>query len=405
MKGKSINAVESWSLNETILIGGTGTTFDITALTHTLVVEEDIEKGLIRGSIAFTDTMNIMETLEMKGQEYLYLSFNSMNPDMTDKDPYIKLFRVYGYVELTEQNLGTKRLVELRFCTPAELFNEYCNIRKSYKNASSSQIVKEMLEILKVDADFNIEETLFMKDFVIPGITPLEVIAFMGQYSMSKETGDSNFYFFENRNGVNFVSGTKLIGQEPFEYIVEGTNPTDLSMHKKISNYQKAKGYDLIEQAASGAIGLNVMMRDGLRKGYSEEPVDYEKIKSQFPRMNNNSMLTLDEIDIKNAAQKYITIEQMYQFNNKSSYGNMSAIRQINRSSMSTKRSFVEAPGDSDLTAGMIVDLKVLNQMGKSSLRDSGKWLVTKLRHIIDVNAGRYRQEMDLISDSNIIRE
>lgn len=403
MKGMSSNALESWALNKVQIIRGQHA-LDITALVQTVVVEEDIEKGFVTGSVAFIDSMNLMETMEMLGEEYLYLSFNSFHTDLTEKEPYSKLFRISSYTELTEPNLGTKRGVELCFCTPAEIYNELCNIRKSYSNASSSQIVKEMLEILQVDDTVNIEETLFMKDMIMPGITPLEVIAFMGRYSMSKATGDSNFYFFENRDGIHFVSGTTLVKQEPFEYVVEGTNPTDLNMYRKISNYQKAKGYDVLEQYRSGAIGLNIIMRDGLRKGYQEEALHYDKVKEQFPMLNNTNAVPYAE-NVQNAKQSFISTEQMYQYNNKSSYGNMYGIRNINRAAMSTKRSFVEAPGDSDVTAGMLLDLKVLNQIGQSSVRDSGKWLVAKVRHIINVNAGRYLQEMDLISDSNIIRE
>lgn len=403
MKGMSANALESWSLNQVSIVRGQ-TALDITSLVQTVVVEEDIEKGFTGGSVAFIDTMNLMETMEMLGEEYIYLSFNSFNKDLTEKDPYSKLFRISRYQELTEPNLGTKRAVELSFCTPAEIYNELCNIRKSYSNASSSQIVKEMLDILKVDDNINIEETLFMKDMVIPGITPLEVISFMGRYSMSKLNGDSNFYFFENKEGINFVSGVTLSKQEPFEYIVEGTNPTDLSMYKKASNYQKVKGYDILEQYRSGAIGLNMIMRDGLRKGYQEQAVTFDEIKTQFPMLNSRSAIPYSG-EVKTARQQYISTEQMYQYNNKSSYGNMNANRVINRASMSSKRSFIEIPGDSDMTAGMLVDLKILNQIGQSSSRDSGKWLVAKVRHIINTNEGRYKQELDLISDSNIIRE
>lgn len=403
MKGMSANALESWSLNKVDIVKS-DLSLDITTLVETIVIEEDIEKGFITGSLVFADTMNLMETLRMKGEEYIYISFNSFTQELTEKEPYSKLFKISSYQELTEQSLGTKRGVELRFASPAEIYNELCCIRKSFKNTSTSQVVKEMLEILKYEEPMNIEETLFMRDMIMPGITPLEVISFMGQYSMSKETGDSNFYFFENRDGINFVSGTSLLKQEPFEYIVEGTNPTDIQMYRKVSNYQKVKGYDLLEQYRSGSAGMNMIMRDGLRKGYREEAVSFDKVKEQFPLMNNSPALNHD-IDTRSTRQQYISTEQMYQYNDKSSYGNMNAIRVINRNAMSTKRSFMEAPGDSDVTAGMLVDLKVSNQLGQASERDSGKWLVAKVRHIISIGAGRYIQELDLISDSNIQRE
>lgn len=401
MKGMSANALESWALNQVSILKG-DQMFDITTLIQTVVVEEDMQKGLISGSIAFIDTMNLLETIGMTGDERLYLSFNSYTSDLTEKDPYTKLFSISRYQEYSEPNLKTKNAVQLEFCTPAEITNELSHVSKSYKNTSNSQIVKEMLDVLKIDDEINIEETLFMKDIVVPNITPLEVISWMGQYSISKENGDSNFYFFENRNGVNFVSGQSLSKQEAFEIIVEGTNPTDLKMHKKASNYQRVKGFDMLEQNRSGASGLKIMMRDGLRKGYKEETVTFESVKENFPVLNTESAVVIPE-EVKNARQIYISTEQMYQYNNKSSFGNMYANKIINRMSMSTKRSFLETPGDSDMTVGMLLDIKTLNQIGRSSVRDSGKWLVTKCRHIINVNDGRYRQELDLVSDSNIL--
>lgn len=399
----SANVLESWSLNTVSIVKGTQA-LEITNLVQTIIVEENIEKGFTSGSVVFMDTMNLMETMEMTGDEYLYVSFNSYNSNLVDKEPYVKLFRILGYMENTEPNLATKRIVQLEFVTPGEIENELKSISKSYKNASSTQIVTEMLEILKVEDKLHIEETLFMKDLVLPNISPLEVISFMAKNSMSKLTGDSNFYFFENRDGIHFVSGASLKKQEPFEYVVEGTNPNDLQMNKKISNYQKVKGYDLLEQFRSGAIGLSISMRDGLRKGYRNEAISFSDVAKTFPVLNSDPVLSINP-DVNTARQEYIVTEQMYQFNNKSSYGNMYAIRQINRNAMSSKRSFVEAPGDSDMTAGMLVDLKILNQIGQSSTRDAGKWLVAKCRHIISPLKGNYRQELDLISDSNIIRE
>lgn len=403
MKGMSQNAIESWSLNEVRMVRET-VSIDITSLIQTMIVEEDIEQGLLRGTLTFIDAMNITESLDMKGEEYLFISFNSFDHDLSEKDPYAKLFRIYSYMELTEQNLGTRRAVQLYFCTPAEVYNELCNIRKSYKNASSNQIVKEMLEILKVESDTFIEDTLFMKDLIIPGITPLETISFMAKTSISKDTGDSNFYFFENRYGIHFQSGVTLMKDEPFEYVVEGTNPTDMQMYHKISNYQRVKGYDVLESYASGAIGVNMMMRDGLRKGYREEPVSFDSLKGQYAMLNSSPTIVSPK-EVKGARQHLISTEQMYQFNNKSSYGNMTAIREINRNSLYTKRSLISCAGDSDVGVGKIIDLKVLNQNGQISVVDSGKWLVAKCRHVIDVNAGRYTQEMEIISDSNITRD
>lgn len=401
MKGMSANALESWALNQVSILKGEQM-FDITSLIQTLIVEEDMQKGLISGSVAFIDTMNLLETIGMTGDERLYISFNSFTSDLTEKDPYTKIFQIKKYSEYSEPNLKTKTAVQFEFCTPAEIYNELCTVSKSYVNTSNSQIVKEMLEILKVDANITIEDTLFMKDLVVPNITPLEVVSWMGQYSLSKENGDSNFYFYEDRDSINFVSGQTIAKKEPFEIVVEGTNPTDLKMHKKASNYQRVKGYDMLEQYQSGASGLKMMMRDGLRKGYTEETVTFNKVKEEFPVLNTNSAVVVPE-DVETARQVYISTEQMYQYNNKSSYGNMYANKLINKMSMTTKRSFLETPGDSDMTVGMIIDLKILNQIGRSSVRDSGKWLVNKCRHIINVNDGRYRQELDLVSDSNIL--
>lgn len=399
----SSNSLESWALNQVSIVKGTHA-LDITSLVQTLIVEEDIEKGFARGSLAFIDSMNLMETMEMTGDEFLFVNFNSFKPDLTEKDPYSKIFQINGYMELSEQSLGTKRGIQLEFVTPGEIKNEYQYVSKSYSNTSNSSIVKEMIDLLEVDDTINIEETLFMKDLIIPNITPLEAISFLGRYSMSKENGDSNFYFFENRYGINFVSGTTLSKQEPFEYIIEGSNPKDLQMYKKVSNFQRVKGYDLLEAARSGSLGENVAMRDALHRGYQIQSIDAEEINQDFPVLNNIPVLSIKP-DVQFGRTEFISTEQMYQFNNKSSYGNMKAIRDIKRGQMSQKRAFMEAGGDSDVCAGMLVDLKIINQIGQASARDSGKWLIAKCRHIINVNAGRYTQEFDLISDSNIIRE
>ena len=306
---------------------------------------------------------------------------------------------------MDDSNALNRRVVQLHFASLPEVQNEFFRVSKSYHSAGVDAIVKDMLKIVGVEpSDMQVEPTLYNKDIVIPNLTPIEVISYLTECVQSGKddsNGDSNFYFFEDRDAVWFVSGTTLAKRDPMLTLVfEGTS--DIYMYNKVIDFARVRGYNLYDQLRSGGLGSTVHSHSLVNKSYKTFYHSDDDVKSNFPRMNTEKWYGGNIEANRDAHVEFRSEDQMYQFLNVGSRGNAAAIRSVNRSGLQAKRAVALIPGNTDLTAGDIIDMKIVKDSETANISDSGRWLISSLTHII--NKETFKTNIELISDSDIRR-
>ncbi|APU01498.1 hypothetical protein [Aeromonas phage 65.2] len=401
---RSSVAYENFTIDRIAFVQGNDPTgLDISEIFKSVSITEGITQGLLKGSMDFVDSMNLINTINPRGDEKIQISFRSVHLNGEEAKTYSKMFKILRYEDITSPNTQIKKYVRMYFQSEEEMNNEYRKVSKSYLNTSIHSIIKDMLNLIGFKDDYIfIEKTLYNRDIVIPNLTPLSVINHLAQNSQSSEPnakGDSNFYFYEDINGVNFKSGTTLMIEEPkVDLTFEATH--DISMYNKIIKLQRVKGYNLAEQYRSGGLGVDVHTMSITNKSYRSSYQDYYGVKQIYPKLNPEPWFGGEITPERNTCVILSNEDQMYKYINIGSNGNSVGIRTTNRASLNAKRMLIQIPGNTDLSCGNIVNIIAGDTNGELTSKDAGHWLVNSLTHTLTRET--YFISAELISDSDI---
>ncbi|ADM80175.1 hypothetical protein phiAS5_ORF0332 [Aeromonas phage phiAS5] len=401
----SQSALENFTIDHIIIMQG-DTGYEVSDAFYSLEINEGMTKGFMSGTLVINNSIDLLDgALNPRGDEYIEVSFYHKYPGGAAGQIFTKMFRVNSYKDFVDANAMNRGLVEFKFESFGSIENEFIRVSKSYKNTGTHAIVDDMLKLLGYqDLQIRIEPTLHNKDIVIPNLTPVEVISYLVNHSQSGDSttkGDSNYYFFENRDFVNFVSGSNLINADPVAVYTYG--PTiDQNFQGQLIKFARDRGYNLRDQARGGSFGVTVMSNSLIDKSYKVTPLEVESVKEVYKTLNADKWYGGSLSNNRKACMIMSCEDQMYQHLNTGSNGNSLGIQRVNRSNLSAKRAFARIGGNTDITSGSVIDLKVPSVGGNSNERDTGKWLVFSVRHLI--TRDNYTMDLELMSDSDIRR-
>lgn len=366
---------------------------DITALFDTMTINEDIETGFVSGYLVFMD--DIMAARDVyDGTETIQVSFASTDGNFEEFVPYEKVFRVIRYEHKLHTGTGNVRVTKLHFVSNPAVVNDSIKLRKMYTNTSASAFVDQCCDVLGVTIPRNIEETLHAKDFCAPCVSPLDMINWIKLTSQSKVNNGSDFYFFENRDGINFKSIDTLKSAE-VKHTLTYKPAVDNYTYNVIFKMDKPKGYDVQDDMRFGGAGATLFTHDITTKQYNRFHYGVDnitRINSVNPRgetyeFNNDAYV------------QFWPGNQSYELMSLNSNTHSALLRSMSKTSMNFKTINVEIPGNVDIKSGDVIEVIVPSSTG-IKIDESGKWLVKKLRHVI--NQHNFHTQLELASDGNI---
>ncbi|WP_447824332.1 hypothetical protein [Aeromonas salmonicida] len=366
---------------DSILLESGNSGYDLTEILQSIEIEEDID-DLMDGVLVVNNKAGLFEQRDFGGNNnYLTIKMRSTSKHKKEGKQFTRRFNITQFSDVYSQetNMGMTKIL---FRSEGEYKNTFKRVSKSYKNVGTHAIVSDMLKLIGYDErDLNIETTMYNRDIVIPNITPLETVYFLKKQSVSGESknkGDSNFYFFESRDGINFVSQSALIGADPVATYSVCYDQDKLEQNIAI-RFVLDRGVNVMEQARSGAYGLTVVSHSLMDKSIRHNRMTPDDANQTYKPLSD-SRATDVEYNAGNVIMM-VSEDQMYQFQNVSPSGNSIAVRELTRSRMHEKRAQMRIGADSDITVGNVINLRVDGSNGNS--KSSGKWLVAKVKHLI----------------------
>ncbi|MGL6228679.1 MAG: hypothetical protein ACRC3J_05665 [Culicoidibacterales bacterium] len=402
---QSIVAYENYVI-ERLVFARDDEGYDLSGIFVQIIIDECLEGGLIRGSFDFIDTINLIDSYVPNGSEVVVINMHTRDGNGDANKSFSKKFKITRYEDITDPSTQLRKFVRVHFVSAGEMTNEYIKISKSYKSVGTDFVVNEMLTAIGYEENLrNVEQTLYNKDLVIPNISPLEVINYMcsiSQSAVQNNRADSNFYFYEDRDKVNFVSGMSLTQTDAVTVYSYGPT-TSIGMYNQIVKFERARGYNLPDQLRNGGLGAMIHSHSLVDKKFQTHYMDFASAKVNYPKLNPIDCFSEDMLKEFSTRDTFVELRSeghVYDSMNKGANGNASAIRAINRVSLSAKRAFAQVPACTDLTVGQVIDINTLDQNGNINIRDSGRWLINRLKHVITRET--YFMNLELISDSNV---
>jgi hypothetical protein len=225
-----------------------------TSVWHELNLYEDIYSPIISGDITLTDTIGMIESFPIIGEEILEISFSTAGaaippipvsggpPNLTPAPSpseapkqIINRFRVYK-VDPPVQVTDNSRTIKLYFVTDSQFTNLLSKVRKIYpekkvlppttqsitdKSYTHADMARDIFYDFfinetgkkppnqpKTRKPFLIEPTRYNSEVIIPNWNPFKAISFLASKAVSANpaTGGANFVFYQTLQGFRFVS-------------------------------------------------------------------------------------------------------------------------------------------------------------------------------------------------------
>jgi hypothetical protein len=434
---RSIVTPDDYNLEEVYIITSTGPT-NLKSMMVELSYYEDIFKGMTSGNILINDSIDLIDRLGISGFDYIKLKFSKSI--VASKSATIeKYFRVYRVSERIMNNNATETYT-LHFCSEELLLSEQTKISKGYSGKKISEMIFDVLNNhLRVDKKFiRLQETDGIYDFTIPFKKPLETINWLSNYARPIGKIGSDFVFFENSEGFNFFSLQNLFSQTLYNSYVYvprnlGSKPILNNISTQIGRdlvsikmYSFLDTFDTLYGITTGAFSNRLITVDPLTRTYRNTNFDYKNYFNSSKSLNNFSIVpnlrnrlgkTANEcydsvlkVSVSNSQQKKALgiNDKPWAVTNDIFAENYIPNRTAQMALSHYSRLKISLSGDPNLTVGMIIEITLPSnrggdltgyQTGQKDVYNSGKYMITAVRHVIDVN-NRYETILEVVKDS-----
>ena len=412
---------QDYSLDSCKIITSSGKPYEFRHITMEFNYYEDLYGNFITGDITINDSVGYLSALGFNGHEHIIFAFSKPAQPNSKIEKTFRIYKVSNRHMVKDQN----ETYTLHFCSEEAILSEQYKVSKSYPNKKISDIVKDIvINQLKTDKnkfkDANLEETKGVRDIIIPNFKPLEAINWLctQAISNSSKTAGSPYLFYENVNGYNFRSLQSLFDNTVYgKYNYEPKNLTmpddnrvqDLTAEKyNILSFEPIVNFDSLNLINSGAYSNRLIAVDTIRLGYSITNYDYDKYFKSAKKLNNYSLLSTATNRLNDTTNKtYDSVLKVVTTNtgevtlNKYIKSHQPTIKDINIETTVPYRTAqiaqinaikykVGISGDPLMTVGNVIDFNLpeITRTADGKKPDrfySGKYLVTAVRHRIDI--------------------
>lgn len=409
------------AIDDITVITSNGLKQQITNQILAIEIYEDLFSPFITGKIVVKDSFDFVNLFPFIGEEYLNVKIYT--PSFEKKDFIEQQFYIF---KVTDRILTGDRTVvyQIHFISKEAIVDVNKSVSKAY-SGRISDIAKDIITNkengLETKKFANIEKTANVTKFISNYWNPIKSLNYCTGTAIST-SGASNYVFFENRRGFNFVSLDSLYAQSPIiEFVYDNyardTSPDGKSIINLNEDYRRIIDIDVpvvqdyIARAQSGMFASKLITHDILTKKYQVKNYDIVNDYKKTGHLNENGVVS--NRNIRHPNSKIMFLPKHYgAFNKFTDVSNASSIQRRTSQliqSETTKINIVVA-GRTDYTVGMKVKVK-LNKVEPVAMLEleqditdkilSGNYIVSAINHYI--NRDKHECNMELIKDSYIM--
>jgi len=403
---------------------------------------EDIFSNFITGNIALTDSRNLVELLNLKGEEILLVKFKTPSFPTSIS----KAFRVYRISDRsialdTSTQIFVMHFTSLEFIyditlplfLPFEgdiknivtnIFNNFISTEREYTAEEGSYLTGTNKSTISF-----IGETSNKVKFVSPGWLPSKCINWLATKAIPKDYVAKSFLFFETSQRFCFACveallknikqlsiGKYTVGAS--NIAVDSSNPDASSINREYflaKNFKIIENVDNVKNISNGYLANRLITLDFHNKKYTVTDYDYvSEYKKQFHTTgeNNKSIPVFSSNIMRNPAAKtsfYPVNPRLYDNTTENFSDVITAIHGNRRSSLldidNIKANLV-VPGRTDVEVGtsLYLSYPVLgggdrtNNGVTEDVIYSGYYLITAIHHTVTLKS--HYMTMEIVKDS-----
>ncbi|CAM0000621.1 tail protein [Vibrio phage D479] len=410
---QSLSPAENYLVSR-VHIRGVDKIADMTDTLVKLDIYETLD-GLVSGMVALNDTIGVVDDLLMMGYEAIDIEFAS-GVGNTYERVFKKSFRLTN-ISRSQNGPSSQEFILITFANNMIVTNDLIKRPYVFKATSISAMIKAILDGMGDETPtYEIEDTLYQRDYVRHIAKPLDTIFDLKDHASSRDSDSCHFLFYEDRDSVKFKSLGTLRAQD-YDFIIrKGASTGDEKFDGGDTNILTAIRISIpeqtnVEQMSSGMYGTRTISHSLIRKKLVTSDIkrtqyaDTMGVMNAVPHMfTSPEALAPEMIETEQPLNVIQTMpaDGFYLKSDTHTLGNVQGVGYMEDTYINAKKITVEIAGNTNLTVGNVVwmDYASIQSEGTASIMASGKWLIHDIRHSVDQMAKVFKTTIDLVNDS-----
>lgn len=398
------------------LISSKGNATDIRHMILNLNIYEDIFTPFITGVIVIKDALDLVNFFPLVGDEIINITLAT--PGFTKKATYIEnKFRIY---KMTDREMMGDRVVgyALHFISTEAMMDLNIKISRSYNDRIDLLATKLLEEYsLKTNTErFHVEPTTNGLSYVSNFWSPVKNLNYLAEHALNINNSPT-YLFFENRNGLNFISLNSLYNTESVREFYQDNfvrRPETSSIRNIEKDYSAILdlnipvSFDYIKNIQNGTYSSKLITHDITTKSYNTKIFDVLEDYTKDKRLNKYPLITKSLMHTPNSAIATIhkanaVLTGNHDVTNSKYFQRRRSLLQLAESCKIQITVF----GRTDYTAGQKIKINLVQNRpiemndDNKEIEDkmfSGFYIISSIRHNITID--RHECVMELIKDS-----
>ena len=395
------------------------TAINIMPQLFTFNIYEDIMKPTVYADFFMKDVAGILQNFGpgmkgpgIRGDEHIEVEFRT--PGATETSLYT--FAVIGVVNKQDMPNKGGQFYTIRCISHEHMVNTQRQVTKSYVDYAENIIADILFDYLKIEDSPGIKKKFFFentKDIIkitVPKLNPLKAIDMVRQRAISKRFPQSAFLFFENKDGFNFYTvdwlvdyyrnyvGSQVYTMSTVTNVSDtGGNSYDKLQFRNIEAFQMLSNQNTYEKMQQGATTNLIKSFDFTTKAFNVQKFDVKDStpittdKKGTPNLTQNLLERFKSPGL----ERFIPTSVDIGTNIIDNAGGKQSFRAL----FGETAANILVQGDTGLTTGQVIELKLPDLEGTTGPKDddkltSGNYLITKIRHML--SADEHKMSMEI---------
>lgn len=383
-------------ITEISLINFRNQTLNIKSLFTTIHIYEDIFSNSLSGSIQIIDTVDLINSLPIIGEELLFINYNTAGypAEMAVR----QTFKVYS---LTNQLIigPHKQSYTLNFSTIDAESDLNIKLSKAYTGTPTTIISKILKQELQTDKSIDLDESSNAIKFVSPFWSPFKCINYATKNAGTPNKDKlGNYLFYESTGGYKFVSLSTLLSAPSAGNFIYSNDPArDLGQRDvgaemtKIYEMRIDERFNTIDRLMKGAFSHTVIDHNLITKSIDKRYYHYSNDFSKNPHLEAHPVDSPEyQYNKDTLASSTTSVPFAQQQIKQDNLGKTLTSRFPTLNQLDLFKMDITVHGRTDLEVGDVVTITVggiekLTKEDKIGTEDyyNGRYLVTSIMHSI----------------------
>ena len=432
-----INYAGEYDLKELRILTSSGVVMDATNLVQSIEMFENLESPSLTGRITIIDIDNVVENANIIGQEYMSLKIATPTLEEEMIDFSQNVFAIYKIVSKSATSSTDAQIFTLAFCSPELLRSNRTRVSKSYTDTIDN-IVENILRdsrYLNTRKKLFLETTSGIRKVIAPNIRPFTFINNLKNEALSSKYNSPHFFFFETTKGIHFKTLQGMYAAGTFgNYNTGDIESLDIGKEKKpnvekefqrVLEFQINSNQDMLLNVRGGMLGSKVTNYNIFHKNFNTKTFRYFNDLESFPRIDENPIYNNSSIDVENNTIGDFSDARIHlhptssssfydsQYDNENNFytytPNQISDAILHRQSKILELNYgvsvsMKITGNTTIAVGQLINLTI-PVVGRVHDKEndqymSGKYLITKLRHMFSQADKKHEIALTACKDS-----